>query len=566
MARPSSDKTPAYTLWVDVDDLFQYAISNPRPSGIQRLVYEILRVLEQRATTRPDGPRVVFVRRGADGSALSKVAFRDIQAIFDRLSGDTAHTQSTTAPRTDRPTQKVTRPTPTPTSSAPADRRVKRVLKRLLGKLTPVELIQHARHSAIRRLEALPPSVANPFITAGVMQVRTARLARRYWSLKRARRLYETAHGDDANHISAATPTAHCAEQPVIAAIDSLSRPSSAISTHDTAPSDIFLVLGAPWSDPLFGERLRVVREIHGLRPVLLLYDLIPVRRPEWCAQSLVEVFRHWLDSTLPQCTHLLAISDATARDVERYAEEEGLHLADKVRTIRLGTGFGLTAQQDEPKGATPPGGLPKPGTYVLFVSTMEARKNHALLFRVWRRLIAELGADAVPTLVFAGRVGWLVADLMQQLENTDWLDGKIRLLRDPSDEELRWLYRGCMFTVFPSLFEGWGLPVTESLMMGSPCVASNVTSVPEAGGAFARYFNPESAKDATTVIRDVIADRAGLALWREQVTKDFPRVSWEATADAVLDACAAAHKPEGADNVSADKLLTPALVKGDVQ
>ncbi|WP_084440569.1 glycosyltransferase family 4 protein [Acetobacter nitrogenifigens] len=561
MASPSSDKTPAYTLWIDVDDLFQYAASNPRPSGIQRLVYEILRVLEQRAETRPDAPRVVFVRRGADGSALSKIAFRDIEAIFDRLSGDTAPTSSKSVPSTDKPAQKVARPTPSPTSSAPVDRRAKRMLKRLLCMFTPVGLMQHARHSAIRRLEALPPSIANPFLTAGVMQVRTARLARRYWSLKRARRLYETSH-----EASAATSTVHHAERPVITSIDSFSSASPTIPTYDTAPSDIFLVLGAPWSDPLFGERLRVVREIHGLRPVLLLYDLIPVRRPEWCAQSLVEVFRHWLDSTLPQCAHLLAISDATARDVERYAEEEGLRLADKVRTIRLGTGFGLTAQQDEPKDATPPGGLPKPGTYVLFVSTMEARKNHALLFRVWRRLIAELGADAVPTLVFAGRVGWLVADLMQQLENTDWLDGKIRLLRDPSDEELRWLYRGCMFTVFPSLFEGWGLPVTESLMMGSPCVASNVTSVPEAGGAFARYFNPESAKDATAVIRDVIADRAGLALWREQVTKDFPRVSWETTADAVLDACAAAHKPEGADNVSANKLPTPALVKGGVQ
>lgn len=90
--------------------------------------------------------------------------------------------------------------------------------------------------------------------------------------------------------------------------------------------------------------------------------------------------------------------------------------------------------------------------------------------------------ADAVPTLVFAGRVGWLVSDLMQQLENTQWLDGKIRFIQNPTDAELQRLYADCSFSVFPSFCEGWGLPVTESLAMGRPCVASNTTSIPEAG------------------------------------------------------------------------------------
>ena len=67
---------------------------------------------------------------------------------------------------------------------------------------------------------------------------------------------------------------------------------------------------------------------------------------------------------------------------------------------------------------------MPPPGSYALFVSTIEARKNHVLLMRVWQRLLNEMPSHAVPTLVFAGRVGWMVSDLMQQLDNTDWLDG----------------------------------------------------------------------------------------------------------------------------------------------
>jgi glycosyltransferase involved in cell wall biosynthesis len=136
---------------------------------------------------------------------------------------------------------------------------------------------------------------------------------------------------------------------------------------------------------------------------------------------------------------------------------------------------------------------------------------------------------------VFAGRVGWLVADLMQQLDNTGWLDGRIVLVEDPTDAELATLYRGCLFTLFPSLYEGWGLPVTESLAFGKPCIASNVTAVPEAGGSLARYFDPENVAEATRVIRATIEDRAGLAAWEEQVRREFRPVPWEAAADCLL-------------------------------
>ena len=66
------------------------------------------------------------------------------------------------------------------------------------------------------------------------------------------------------------------------------------------------------------------------------------------------------------------------------------------------------------------------PGSYVLIVSTIEARKNHLLAFRAWRRMVEEMPPEQVPTLVFAGRIGWLVQDLMQQIENCGHLGGKL--------------------------------------------------------------------------------------------------------------------------------------------
>jgi len=149
-----------------------------------------------------------------------------------------------------------------------------------------------------------------------------------------------------------------------------------------------------------------------------------------------------------------------------------------------------------------------------------------------------------VPDLVFAGRVGWLVADLIAQLDHTSWLGGRVRLVRDPTDAELRALYAGSLFTVFPSLHEGWGLPVTESLALGKPCLCSNAASLPEAGGALCRYFDPESLSSAFRSIAAVLDDRPGLAAWEAQVRRDFEPVPWAATAGALLDAVAALETP----------------------
>lgn len=109
-------------------------------------------------------------------------------------------------------------------------------------------------------------------------------------------------------------------------------------------------------------------------------------------------------------------------------------------------------------------------------------------------------------------------------------------LFEDPTDSELESLYRGCLFTLFPSLYEGWGLPVTESLALGKPCVASKSTSIPEAGGQLAIYFDPDNLEEAHHVIRAVIEDRPGLARWEQKVMREFRARPWQESADAILE------------------------------
>jgi glycosyltransferase involved in cell wall biosynthesis len=163
----------------------------------------------------------------------------------------------------------------------------------------------------------------------------------------------------------------------------------------------------------------------------------------------------------------------------------------------------------------------------VLFVSTIEIRKNHRLLVRVWRRLMERHGADAVPVLIFAGQIGWLVDDLLADLAASRYLDGKIEHRPGLSDAELREAYRGCLFTVFPSLSEGWGLPVAESLAHGKFCVASNRAAIPEVGGDLIDYFDPTDDDDATAKIERALFEPGYLAVREARLRAEYRPRTW---------------------------------------
>ncbi|MBV8914963.1 MAG: glycosyltransferase family 4 protein [Acetobacteraceae bacterium] len=368
------------------------------------------------------------------------------------------------------------------------------------------------RRAARRLANRLPQDLRKPLVAAAVMQVQTVGELGRFG-------------------VNLLTPRPRRRIAPA----------SSGPSFGDLArPGDTVLALGAHWFRPDYAAVVRWLRDERRIRFGLLIHDLVPIRRPEWSHSGVVRTFGEWLASVLPFCDLVLANSRDTAAEVEAFARERGIALPRPVRPVPVGTGFAAAREAGPPRRAV----LPEPGSYVLFVSTIEPRKNHLLVVRIWMRLLAEVRAgrrrpESVPDLVFAGRVGWLADDLVQQLENAGWADGRIRLLAGLSDSELHTLYENCLFTVFPSLHEGWGLPVTESLAAGKPCLCSNAAALPEAGGTLCRYFDPEDLADAYAAVCAVLDDRPGLAEWEARIRREFRPTSWTETAAAVLQAVA---------------------------
>ena len=469
----------AARLWIDVEDLFEYVRSNRRPSGIQRLAFEIYQTMQDHYG---DTGLVHFVRHDVRRNSFRVVPWRDVTGLFEKL------TELEVAPsiRLERGI-----------SPHPPGRQL---MRRLVHRLTP-SLRPALVDAALTLSEAFRAWGRLAVAVRHGTRSRLNRLALRIRSLAADRRRRRAG-------AQKLCSFAECSRS-----------------------GDVLLALGAPWSHPDYSGLVRMQRE-RGLRFALLVYDLIPVRRPEWFERDLVRLFRACFESILPLCDMVFAISRATADDVEAYARESGVALPGPVTPIPIGTGFG---SQSQPAPTSHCRALPTASSYALFVSTIEVRKNHTLLFRVWRRLLEDLPGERVPTLVFAGHIGWLVGDLMRQIANTDHLNGKLVVIEDPTDAELAMLYRGCLFTVFPSFHEGWGLPVTESLAFGKPCIISNRTSLPEAGGRLVRSFDPDNLHDAYQVIRQAIDDRRELARWEAEVRREFKPVPWSATVEAIL-------------------------------
>lgn len=487
MKPPPGAEAPR-NIWIDVEDLFEYAVHQSRPSGIQRLSFEIYRAMVAEGAPAPR-----FCRHDRIANTMREVGWAEVEELFVRLTGRHAD------------------PAPVPTLSSPD--------------VVPARPAGRLRYYASR----LPAEIRLPLGEAVRAQQASLRAASRALrgaaSAWRRRMLTRRARPTPGPGAGVAGPEAGAV-------------PAAAIGADladEAGPGDVLLALGSPWSRTDYADMVRRLQRSTGMRFGLLVYDLIPLLRPEFCDQSLVRMFSAWYVSVLPLADRVFTISRATARDVSAFAERRGIALRSEPRPVPIGTGFPTSAASEEEAPAPLPKGL-APGSYALAVSTIEARKNHVLLFRAWRNLLETRPPETVPKLVFAGRVGWLVADLMQQIANTRNLDGHLVLVAEPSDAELAALYRGCRFTLFPSLYEGWGLPITESLGFGKPCLAADRTSMPEAGGTLARYADPENVGVWVDAVGRLIDEPDDLAAWETRVRREFRSVPWSATAAALRD------------------------------
>jgi hypothetical protein len=229
----------------------------------------------------------------------------------------------------------------------------------------------------------------------------------------------------------------------------------------------------------------------------------------------------------------VLSISSYSRSALLEHIASRGFD-APPIEVIRLGH-FVRSAAAD----VAAPDGL-RPGTFVLAVGDVVPRKNHALLLNAWRALMARPGTDVRP-LVIAGRVGTDGAAFARDIAADPAIAQKIRIFSNADDRMLGWLYANCLFTVFPSLVEGYGLPVSESLAAGKVCVASSATAVPEAGQGLGVHLDPNDLHAWVAQIGRLMTDPAELRRQEQHIT-GFRAVAWSDTAAEILTSLGIPH------------------------
>ena len=272
-------------------------------------------------------------------------------------------------------------------------------------------------------------------------------------------------------------------------------------------PGTWLVALGTSWHSEYL-LKIRETKEACGIRYLPFVHDLIPVKHPEFCVADLTRDYIAWLLSVFDYADGFLTNSESTKRDLLDAAKQLGKTIApERVIVIRLDAAFSAPALGDTAKTFLRSKGL-ESVPYVLFVSTVEPRKNHLAAFEAWQQLLLQHRQARIPKLVCAGRPGWMCDPIFARLEASQILKQHVVLLSDFSDEELACLYRSCAFTIYPSHYEGWGLPVTESLCYGKVPVIADNSSLTEAGGPFAVVYPTGSQVAFTKAIERLIFDQ----------------------------------------------------------
>ncbi|KPP86484.1 MAG: Glycosyltransferase [Rhodobacteraceae bacterium HLUCCO07] len=259
----------------------------------------------------------------------------------------------------------------------------------------------------------------------------------------------------------------------------------------------------------------------------VMVHDTIPLDHPLYQRPESIERFRRMMGRVSRDADLVIYNSRHTRQSAERRLEETG--------RVPPGLVAKLGVELSEPRPGDLPAGLPPEGVYFVTVGTIEPRKNHALLLDIWERMVKQTIPQEMPHLVICGQRGWMNEELFFRLDRSALLGQHIHEHGDLSDGAIAALVQGAAGALYPSLAEGFGLPMAEAAAMGVPVICADLPVYREVLGDIPVYA---SLKDSYLWQRRItsLADsqRAGKA-GSGHAAKGFEPPTWGGHFNAVL-------------------------------
>lgn len=252
------------------------------------------------------------------------------------------------------------------------------------------------------------------------------------------------------------------------------------------------------------------------VRPIYLIHDLIPVTHPQFCRAGEADRHRERIRTVLDTAAGVIGNSQATLDELTAFAEDEALPVPP-AQAAWLGVDSLPRPQQII---------TPSRPTFVV-VGTIEARKNHLMLLRIWSRLVDRFGS-AAPRLLIIGQRGWEAEPVFEILDHSEKLRGHVIELNRCPDEELAEHLASSRALLFPSLAEGYGLPIIEALKAENPVIASDLPVFREIAAEIPTYLDPLDEAAWETAILDYSKPDSSTRSAQMERMRGYRAPTWE--------------------------------------
>lgn len=264
-----------------------------------------------------------------------------------------------------------------------------------------------------------------------------------------------------------------------------------------------------------------------GIPTLLTVHDLSFAHYPQVFPEPLVRYLNSIVPWSVARATHILADSQATKHDLLTLWQVP----PQKVTVLYSGVDarFRPVERAEEITAVCRQYRLPD-APYILTVGTVQPRKNYQMLIRAF----APLAQQFPHHLAIAGGKGWLYDEMMQEVTRQG-LAGRVHFLGFVADADLPALYSGAALYVFPSLYEGFGLPILEAMGCGVPVIASNASSLPEVAGDAAVLLDPTDEAGWTAVMGQLLQDNGRRARMVAAGFRQARQFTWRKAAKQLL-------------------------------
>ena len=291
---------------------------------------------------------------------------------------------------------------------------------------------------------------------------------------------------------------------------------------YNFGDGDVIMSIGLSWDHGgKFIDFYTLKKEVN-VKVIAMCYDLIPIKFPNlFLSLENAANFERYYDGMTWASDVVTCISKSSQKDYVEWLRDKFMP-EPITKVVTLGS---TIKPFDEDRLSQSVKDIDR--KFILFVSTVERRKNHESIIKAIQYLI-DLGSEHIPLVIFVGMRGWGVDDMLNDYDLNLDIQRYIKILNHLGDDDLSYLYQKCEFFLYPSFYEGWGLPVAEGLTYGKFGICSMTSSIPEVGGDLLDYVYPYDVIGWANKIEQYIKYPEQLKQKEDRVRNEFSEYTWD--------------------------------------